>query len=89
MVAGVVAGVVDDVTLSSTVAGMMMGRNESECGQIGVISMQGTVGCTIEPPADTEYAVEPVGVAMMSPSPCTQVIGWPSQSASEGACKGG
>ena len=66
-------------TFNSTVAGIIIGRKESECGQIGVISMQGTVGCTMDPPADTEYAVDPVGVAMMRPSPCTQVIGWPSQ----------
>jgi hypothetical protein len=38
-----------------------MGRKDRECGQMGVSSMAGTLGCTMEPPADTEYAVLPVG----------------------------
>lgn len=34
------------LTLSSSIAesGRMMGRNDSECGQMGVNSMQGTLG---------------------------------------------
>ena len=44
---------------------------ESECGQMGVKRMAGTLGCTMEPPAATEYAVLPVGVASITPSACT------------------
>ena len=35
--------------------------------------MPGTAGCIIDPPAASEYAVLPVGVAMIRPSPCTMV----------------
>jgi hypothetical protein len=45
--------------------------NDSECGQMGVNRMAGTLGWTMEPPAATEYAVLPVGVASMTPSACT------------------
>lgn len=41
----------------------------------GVRIMPGTAGCIMDPPAASEYAVLPVGVAMMSPSPCTIVTG--------------
>lgn len=34
---------------------------------MGVRSMQGTLGCTMLAPAAREYAVLPVGVAMMIP----------------------
>lgn len=44
-----------------------MDLKESECGQIGVTTMHGTLGCTILAPAASEYAVLPVGVAMMIP----------------------
>ena len=46
----------------------MSGRTTSVCGQIGVATMQSTVGTTIGPPAESEYAVEPVGVERMIPS---------------------
>ena len=46
---------------------------------MGVKRMPGTCGWTIEPPAATLYAVEPVGVEMMMPSPCTAVTKTPSQ----------
>jgi hypothetical protein len=36
------------------------------CGQMGVRQMAGTEGKIIGPPAESEYAVEPVGVQMMS-----------------------
>ena len=48
----------------------------SECGQMGVKRMAGTLGCTMEPPAATLYAVDPVGVANITPSACTRVISW-------------
>jgi hypothetical protein len=38
------------------------------CAAIGVTTMHGTEGETIGPPALNEYAVEPVGVAEMTPS---------------------
>ncbi|TYZ62995.1 hypothetical protein PybrP1_008562 [[Pythium] brassicae (nom. inval.)] len=46
---------------------------------MGVKSIVGTDGCVIDPPADSEYAVEPVGVAMMMPSAAILVISSPSQ----------
>ena len=44
-----------------------IGREESLCGDIGVITMLGTEGFTIGPPADNEYAVEPKGVEKIIP----------------------
>src|SRR5947207_9459168 len=49
-------------------AGSTMGRFVSVCEQIGVSTMASTLGNTIGPPADSEYAVDPVGVEMMRPS---------------------
>lgn len=54
-------------TLSSTPAGTTMGRKESECGQMGVIMMAGTLGWIMEAPAATAYAVLPVGVDTITP----------------------
>lgn len=54
-------------TLSSTPAGTTMGRKESECGQMGVIIMAGTLGWIMEAPAATAYAVLPVGVDTITP----------------------
>ena len=39
-----------------------------ECGHTGVISIPSTLGLIIGPPADSEYAVDPVGVEIRSPS---------------------
>lgn len=55
------------------VAGRMSGLKESDRGQTGVMIMHRTNGCAIEPPAESEYAVEPVGVAKVSPSPVVVV----------------
>lgn len=41
------------LTLSSTPAGTTIGRKLSECGQIGVTIMAGTLGWIIEAPAAT------------------------------------
>lgn len=49
-------------TETSEVAGRMVGRKERDRGQIGVNSIPSTDGWMIGPPADSEYAVEPVGV---------------------------
>src|SRR5690606_33073981 len=38
---------------SVTESGKISGRNDSVCGQIGVINIDGTFGWTIEPPADS------------------------------------
>lgn len=54
-------------TFSSTPAGTTMGLKESECGQMGVIRMAGTLGWIMDAPAATAYAVLPVGVETMTP----------------------
>jgi hypothetical protein len=55
------------------VEGKMSGLNERLRGQMGVSRIAEVEGCTIGPPADSEYAVEPVGVEMMIPSLCVRV----------------
>ena len=45
-------------------------------GQIGVRSKACTEGCTIGPPHEREYAVEPVGVDSMRPSDFTGEVSW-------------
>ena len=52
----------------TTWSGKTMDRKDKTCGQIGVTRMHGTAGWTTEDPAASEYAVEPVGVAKMTPS---------------------
>ena len=47
-----------------------MDLKEREWGQMGVTIMQGTLGCTMLAPAANEYAVLPVGVAIMIPAHC-------------------
>jgi hypothetical protein len=47
-------------------------------GQMGVRRRLGTDGCTMGPPADREYAVDPVGVDTMRPSEMASVRCWPS-----------
>jgi len=54
--------------LISSEAGTTSGRTVSECGQMAVTTMHSTSGTTMGPPADSEYAVEPVGVAKITPS---------------------
>ena len=50
-------------------AGKISGRWPKECGQMGVSKKTSTSGATIGPPAAKEYAVEPVGVETIMPSP--------------------
>src|SRR5512140_2511870 len=50
-------------------SGTMTGLAVSVCGQIGLIVMEQFAGVTIGPPFANAYAVEPVGVEMMIPSP--------------------
>jgi hypothetical protein len=45
-----------------------IGRTLRLCGEIGVTTMFPDPGKTIGPPQLSEYAVEPVGVATISPS---------------------
>jgi hypothetical protein len=51
----------------------IIGRKERECGQMGVRRIAGISGWTREPPAEREYAVEPVGVEKIQPSAWTTV----------------
>lgn len=69
----------DSIIFSSTPAGTTIGRNDSEWGQMGVTMMAGTLGWTMEAPAAAAYAVLPVGVDTITPSPCTVVIRCPSR----------
>ena len=48
--------------------GNTSGRKDKLRGQIGVKTRALKEGCTIGPPAEREYAVEPVGVDTMRPS---------------------
>jgi hypothetical protein len=48
--------------------GKTRGRKDKLRGQIGVKTRALSEGWTIGPPADREYAVEPVGVETISPS---------------------
>lgn len=57
-------------TVRTTESGKMIGRKESEWGQMGVRMIPGMDGIVSAPPAANEYAVEPVGVAIMIPSAC-------------------
>lgn len=54
-------------TISSTPAGTTMGLKDSECGQMGVTMMAGTLGWIMEAPAAAAYAVLPVGVDTITP----------------------
>src|SRR5438094_10283851 len=51
----------------------MTDRFVSTCGQIGVMTKTPDSGDRIGPPAESEYAVEPVGVAVINPSALNSV----------------
>ena len=51
------------------VLGMTIGLLAKLIGHIGLIIIASILGCTIGPPAAIEYAVEPVDVDIISPSP--------------------
>ena len=53
---------------------MMIGRNDRECGQMGVMERTSRPGEIIGPPAERLYAVDPEGVAMITPSPENFVV---------------
>lgn len=65
-------------TFNSTPAGTTIGLKDKEWGQIGVIMIAGTEGWIMLAPAATAYAVDPVGVLTIRPSPCTLVTCLPS-----------
>lgn len=54
--------------------GKQIGLKERLFGAMGVIRMLLTPFCIIGPPADREYAVDPVGVDISMPSPAVSVI---------------
>jgi hypothetical protein len=54
--------------------GKINGLKERLWGASGVRQIQSVLGCTRLPPADMLYAVDPVGVEMMMPSPIMLVI---------------
>lgn len=54
--------------------GRQIGLKERLFGAIGVMSILLIPFCIIGPPADREYAVDPVGVDMSMPSPAVSVI---------------
>src|SRR5260370_24288355 len=58
------------------------GRSLSMCGQIGVITKDSTAGCKMGPPAEREYAVEPVGLATIRPSARSRQTKSPSMATS-------
>ncbi len=49
--------------------GSISGLKLNECGDNGVKHIHYVFGLTIDPPAAILYAVEPVGVAIIIPSP--------------------
>jgi hypothetical protein len=53
---------------TSVASGSTMGRLVSVCGAIGTSTQPGIDGCRMGPPADSEYAVAPVGEATIRPS---------------------
>ena len=57
------------LTVSVLQSSNIMGLAESECEHIGVTAIHDIFGEIIGPPAESEYAVDPVGVAMTSPLP--------------------
>ena len=58
-------------SITFTVLGTITGRKLRLCGAMGVRQKPLTGGLRIGPPALTLYAVEPLGVLTIIPSPCT------------------
>src|SRR5260370_18050310 len=61
----------------SDVSATIIDRFVRTCGQIGVITKTPDSGSRIGPPAESEYAVDPVGVATIRPSALNSVSGSP------------
>ena len=57
------------VIWQSKLVGYAIGLLCKECAQIGVIIKASIPGDKIEPPDESEYAVEPFCVAIITPSP--------------------
>jgi hypothetical protein len=45
-----------------------IGRLERVCGEMGTSAIAESEGCRIGPPAESAYAVDPVGEATINPS---------------------
>ena len=56
-------------SVTTLVSGITIGRIVRLCGASGVSRNEWHEGATIGPPALNEYAVEPVGVEIITPSP--------------------
>ncbi|MDT4861384.1 hypothetical protein FQZ97_959890 [compost metagenome] len=67
-------------TAISQCAGNTMGRLDRVWGAIGTITQPPMAGCSSGPPAESEYAVEPVDEAMIRPSARWLATKWPSTS---------
>src|SRR5690349_20885042 len=65
-------------TATTEFEGRTRGRTASVWGQMAVTTIASTPGTTMGPPADIEYAVDPVGVDTMMPS----AEYWPTSSPS-------
>ena len=57
------------LTFIDAVEGRQIGLNDKLFGDIGTIKIPLTPFYNMGPPAESEYAVDPVGVEMSSPSP--------------------
>ena len=77
--AGVAAGDELDRDLARRRAARSAGST-SVCGAIGTSTQPAMPGCSIGPPADSAYAVEPVGEATIRPSARWLATKWPSMS---------
>jgi hypothetical protein len=62
----------------SALAGRISGLKDKLCGARGVTHIQDVLLYTMLPPADKLYAVDPVGVEIMIPSPIMFVNLFPS-----------
>jgi len=58
-------------------------RKERLRGHIGVSRMECTDGCTMGPPDESEYAVDPVGVERINPSDYWDSVRHPRKSSVE------
>ncbi|MNR05464.1 hypothetical protein D3C85_1214970 [compost metagenome] len=68
----------DTTIFSSLLPSTTIGLPDKVWGYIGTITMASSLGCMIGPPADSAYAVEPVGVATIRPSAFWLQTNWPS-----------
>ena len=60
----------------AALSGSTIGLLVSACGAMGVNTTALTTGCTMGPPAERLYAVDPVAVATISPSARNRATNW-------------